>query len=41
MSEDEYQQLVERVRESIANPTISTDTGVEAVQKVSELAAQD
>jgi hypothetical protein len=41
MSEDEFQQLVERVRESIANPTISTDTGVEAVQKVSELAAQD
>ena len=41
MSEDEYQQLVERVRESIANPMISTDIGVEAVQKVGELAAQE
>lgn len=41
MSEDEYQQLVERVRQSIAKPMISTDTGVEAVQKVGELAAQE
>jgi hypothetical protein len=40
MSEDEYQQLVERVERSVANPTISTDTGVEAVQRVGQLAAQ-
>lgn len=41
MSEDEYQQLVERVRQSVANPMISTDTGVEAVQRVGQLAAQE
>jgi hypothetical protein len=41
MSEDEYQQLVERVERSVANPTISTDTGVEAVQRVGQLAAQE
>ncbi len=41
MSEDEYQQLVERVERSVANPTISTDTGVEAVLRVGQLAAQE
>jgi len=41
MSEDEYQQLVERVRQSVANPMISTDTGLEAVQKVGQLAAEE
>lgn len=40
MSEDEYQQLVERVLHNVANPTISTDTGVEAVQQVGRLADQ-
>ena len=29
MSEDGYQRLVERVLQSVANPMISTDTGVE------------
>jgi hypothetical protein len=41
MSEDEYQQIVERVRQSVANPMISTDTGLEAVQKVGQLAAHE
>ena len=41
MSEDEYQQIVERVGRSVANPTLSTDTGVEAVQQVGQLAAQE
>jgi hypothetical protein len=41
MSEDEHQQIVERVRQSVANPMISTDTGVEAMQRVGELAAQE
>ena len=41
MSEDEYQQIVERVQQSVANPMISTDTGVEAVQRVGQLAAQE
>lgn len=41
MSEDEYQQLVERVQHSIANPMISTDTGVEAARRAGELAAQE
>lgn len=41
MSEDEYQQLVERVLQNVANPTISTDTGVEAVQQVGRLADQE
>ena len=41
MSEDEYQQIVERVRQSVANPMIATDTGVEAVRKMGELAAKE
>ena len=41
MSEDEYQEIVERVARSVANPMISTDTGIEAVQRVGELAAQE
>jgi len=41
MSEDEYQQLIERVLHNVANPTISTDTGVEAVQQVGQLAYQE
>ena len=41
MSEDEYQRIVERVQQSVANPMISTDTGMEAAQRVGELAAQE
>src|SRR5437870_6119523 len=41
MSEDDYQRLVERVLQNVANPTISTDTGVEAVQQVGRLADQE
>jgi hypothetical protein len=41
MSEDDYRQLVERVLHNVANPTISTDTGVEAVQQVGRLADQE
>lgn len=41
MGESDYQQLVERVLQNVANPTISTDTGVEAVQKVALLAEQE
>jgi hypothetical protein len=39
MSESEYQELVERVLQNVANPMISTDAGVEAVQQVGQLAA--
>lgn len=41
MSEDDYQRLVERVLQSVANPMISTDTGLEAAQKVGQLADQE
>jgi hypothetical protein len=41
MSEEEYKQLVERVLQSVANPTISTDVGVEAVREVGQLAEQE
>jgi hypothetical protein len=41
MSEEEYQQLVERVLQNVANPTISTDTGLEAAQTVGHLADQE
>jgi hypothetical protein len=41
MSESEYQQLVERVLQSVANPMISTDVGIEAVQQAGQLAAQE
>lgn len=41
MSETDYQQLVERMLENVASPTISSETGVEAAQKVGELAAQE
>ena len=40
MSDDEYQQLVERVRQSVASPMISTDTGLEAVKEMGRLADQ-
>jgi hypothetical protein len=41
MSESDYQQLVERMLQNVANPTISTDTGIEAVQQIAQLAAQE
>src|SRR5882724_11812173 len=41
MSENDYQQLVERVLQSVANPMISTDIGVEAVRQVAELAGRE
>ena len=41
MSATEYLQLVERVLQSAANPVISTDTGVEAVQTVAQFANQE
>ncbi|HWQ31583.1 MAG TPA: hypothetical protein VNQ79_01775 [Blastocatellia bacterium] len=41
MSESDYQQLVERMLQNVASPTISTDTGIEAVQQVAQLAAQE
>ena len=41
MSESDYKQLVERVLQNVANPTISTDTGLEAAQTVGRLAEQE
>lgn len=41
MSEDEYQRLVERVMQSVADPMISTDTGLEAAKEAGRLADQD
>jgi hypothetical protein len=41
MSEEEYRELVERVLQNVANPTISTDIGVEAVQEVGKLADKE
>ncbi len=41
MSESDYQRVVERMLENVANPTISTDTGLEAAQQVGQLAAQE
>jgi len=41
MSEEEYQQLVQRVLQNVANPTISTDTGVEAVQQIAATAKNE
>ncbi|MGH9751581.1 MAG: hypothetical protein ACREA2_02255 [Blastocatellia bacterium] len=39
MSESDYQQLVERMLENVASPMISSDTGVEAAQKIGQLAS--
>ena len=41
MSETDYQQIVERVLQTVANPTILTDTGIEAAQQVAQLAAKE
>ncbi len=41
MSESDYQRIVERVLQSAAQPMIATDVGIEAAQKIGELAAQE
>ncbi len=41
MSEDDYQKLVERVLQSVANPMISTTTGLEAAQEAGGLADRE
>jgi len=41
MSEDDYQRIVEHVLQSVAQPMIATDTGVEAAQQAGQLAAQE
>jgi hypothetical protein len=41
MSEDDYKQFVERVLQNPANLMISTDTGIEAAQKIGQLATQE
>lgn len=40
MSEDDYQQLVERMLENTSVPMISSDSGLEAAQKIGQLASQ-
>lgn len=41
MSESDYQRVVERILENAANPTISTDTGLEAAQQFGEMATRE
>jgi hypothetical protein len=41
MSENEYKQLIERMVQNVASPTISTDTGIEAVQQIAQLAMKE
>src|SRR5215470_7604029 len=41
MSENDYQQLVERMLENTSVPMISSDTGLEAAQKIGQLATQE
>src|SRR6266545_3621223 len=41
MSEDDYQRIVEHVLQSVAQPMISTDTGMEAAQQAGRLAEQE
>lgn len=41
MSESDYKQLVERMVQNVASPTISTDTGIEAVQQIAQLAMKE
>lgn len=41
MSEQEYQRLVQRMLENTSVPMISSDTGLEAAQKIGQLAAQE
>jgi hypothetical protein len=41
MSEDDYQRIVERVSQSVAQPMIATDTGLEAAQQMGQMATQE
>ena len=41
MSENDYQELIGKVLQNVANPTISTDTGVEAAQQIGQLADRE
>lgn len=41
MSEADYQRIVEHVLQSVAQPMIATDTGMEAAQQAGQLAAQE
>ena len=41
MSENDYQRIVERVAQSVAQPMIATDTGIEAAQQMGRLATQE
>jgi hypothetical protein len=41
MSENDYQELIGKVLQNAANPTISTDTGVEAAQQIGQLADRE
>lgn len=41
MSENDYKQLVERALQNTANLMIATDTGIEAAQKMGQLAAKE
>ena len=41
MSESDYQRLVERMLENTSVPMISSDTGLEAAEKIGQLAAQE
>ena len=41
MSEADYQKLIGRMVENTSVPMISSDTGLEAAQKIGQLAAQE
>ncbi len=41
MSEIEYQRLIGRMLENVAQPTISSDTGLEAAQQIGAIASQE
>ena len=41
MSESDYQRLVERMLENTSVPMISSDTGLEAAQRMGQIAAQE
>ena len=41
MSENDYKQIIDRILENAANPTISTDTGLEAAQMVGQIANRE
>jgi hypothetical protein len=41
MSKNDFQRIVEQVAQSLAQPMIATDTGIEAAQQAGQLAAQE